>query len=878
MNLRDLKLRLRAVFSPNRVERELDEELSFHIEREARRLIDDGMSPEEARMQAQARFGSITVAADECRDQRGVGFIDTTTRDVIYALRIIARAPLVSATIVVTVGLGLGLVTVWFTVLNLFLFRVDAVPDIHEMFAVERPRLENDERPRFTHPQFEAMQRETHVFSGMYAELADIDTRVDGQLMAITLVSGNAFQVLGVHAAMGRTLLPSDDDRAAPQPVVVLSDKGWERRFKRDPNVVGRSIIVGGSPYEIVGVMPKEFRGLSVGAPDLWAPLTSLAAFRPIHRGREERVGIDIVGRLRPGITPENARAQLDAWYAGSTGIIERGASTVALAPRRGTVPQPLEALIVFAPLLFAFGLILMIACANVANLMLARGVSRHKEIGIRLSLGAPRRRIIRQWLTECLLLALGGAAVGFFVSRLAIEGTIAAVLANFPPDLGDISLRMPGADWRVALFLVFAAVIATGLFGLMPALQATRIDPVRTLRGELIRDARPGRFRSILIGLQVAASALLLICSAVFLRSAFASTSVDPGLRTADTLVIEITNETKRAAMIEAIARDTAIVSFAPTWPDLMNRPRAAVAQSPGVKARVGYKMAGPEYFDVLGIPILHGRNFAAHERTSAAAVIILSETTAARLFPNGNAIGQVLQLDPDQSTRLPDDLELESRTFTVIGIARDVAGFRIADFKEADVYVPTNATMAKTGIVARIHGEPLLARQQLLDRLTPVDPNMGQVWTMQTIARAETYLLATGFWATLVLGSLALVLTVSGLFSVLSYLVEQRTKEIGVRMALGATARNVTRLVISQTARPVIVGLIAGTALALALATTLLSIAGAGMIGNVIHVLDPIAYATSLLIIIAACALAASIPAARASRVDPMKTLRQE
>ncbi len=879
MNFRDLRLRARAVFAPRRIERELDDELSFHIERQTQKYVDDGMTPADARASALKHFGPVPLAADECRDQRGTAMVDNTIRDLRYALRSFARAPLVSFTIVATVGLGLGLVTVLFSVLNIFLFRVDNVPDIHEIFAVERPRDANDERARFTRRQFEAMARETSAFAGLYAELPDIDARVDGRMMSIVLVSGNAFQVLGVRPAIGRTLLPADDDRAAPQPVVLLSDRGWERRFGRDPNVLGRKIIVNGAPHEVVGVMQPGFRGLAVGAPDLFAPLSSLAEFRPIHRGREDSVGLDIIGRLKPGMAAATARAQLDAWDSQSAGAAtDRRDARILVVPRRGTVPQPLEALVLFAPLFFAFGLILMIGCANVANLLLARGVSRQREIGIRLSLGASRARIVRQLLTESLVLALAAALVGFLVSRVAIEGTLSTLLSSIPPDLGDITILTPPADWRVAVFLIAGAVMSTAFFGLIPALQATRIEPVRTLRGELIKDAKPGRARGFLVGLQVAASALLLICSAVFLRSAFASAMVDPGMRTADTVVIEIVNEPKRAAMIQALAAEPTIVAMAASWPDLLSRPRGALVQSPEAKATAAYKMVGAEYLGVLDIPIVRGRNFADRER--AAPVAVISETMARTLFPASDAIGQVIQLDadPNSPTRREDEPPLPSRSFTVVGIARDVPGFRLMDSKEPDVFVPASTDTPETSVIARVQGDPELARQRLLERLTIVDPNMGQILTMRTMARMETYFLQIAFWVTLVLGMLALTLTVSGLFSVLSYLVEQRTKEIGVRIALGATSRNVTRLILSQTARPVGFGLLAGASLALALATLLIAAPLAGAIAEVVHVTDPLAYAGSLLLIIAACLLAAAVPARRAARLDPMQTLRQD
>ena len=223
-----------------------------------------------------------------------------------------------------------------------------------------------------------------------------------------------------------------------------------------------------------------------------------------------------------------------------------------------------MEAIAVFAPLFFAFGLILLIGCANVANLLLARGVARQREIGIRLSLGASRRRIVRQLMTESLLLALVAAAGGYVVSRLTLEGAVYWAMRVMPVDLGDVNINVPAADWRVAMFLVVAAVAATAFFALMPALQATRIEPVRTLRGELVKDARPGRARNALIGVQVFASALLLICAAIFLRSAIASSRFDPGFRTADTVMIELVNEPKRAAMLQAIAAESTITAYA--------------------------------------------------------------------------------------------------------------------------------------------------------------------------------------------------------------------------------------------------------------------------------------------------------------------------
>ena len=890
-----LQSRLRSLFFRDGRESDLSEELQFHLERETERLQASGMPRDAARLQARRVFGGVEPIKDACRDARGTAFVDDTVRDIFYALRTFKRAPLVAFTIVSTVALGLGLVTVAFTLLNALLFRVDAVPDVHEMFAVERPRTADGESQGFTRAQFDALRRETTVFTDAYAALSDVDNRVDGRLMFGTFVTGNFFQVVGVSAARGRALTPDDDEPFAGQPVMVLSHRGWDRLFARDPAILGRRLPVDGVTFEIVGVMPEGFRGLTVAPDDYWAPLSMLGHVRPIHRGREANVGVGIVGRLKPGMSPQTARVGLAVWDAGqskgssidpstssgssrATSRDERGASNITLVPRRGTVEPNLETMLVFGPLFFAFGLILLIGCANVANLLLARGVARQREIGIQLSLGATRRRIVRQLLTESLLLALVAAVAGFAISRVVLEAIINAVMTSMPPDIGDIRLLVPEPDWRVVLFLIGGAVVSTALFGLAPSLQATHVEPAKIIRGEMMGNARPGRARNVLIGLQVSASALLLICAAVFLRSAFAAATFDPGMRTSDTVVVQIVNEPSRSAIVQAVTAEPSVAAVAASWPDA---PRAALAEASGAKATVAYELVSPEFFTVLDIRVVRGRAFTPAERTPNHSVAVVSETTARTLWPTADAVGQVMRLDPDltSETRRVDEPTLDSRTFTVVGVVRNVAGFRIAPFKEAVVYVPTSAAMPKTSLIARVHGDPELARQALLNRLTRIDPNMArQVVTMRTLVRMDAYLLQIAFWLTVVLGGLALALTVSGLFSVLSYLVEQRTREIGVRMALGATMRDVTRLVLSQSIRPVGVGLLIGGGSAAGLAALLRATLGAGTIGKIVHVLDPAAYALSLLVIVAACLLAAAVPATRAARLDPMQTLRQE
>lgn len=810
--------------------------------------------------------------------------------DLRDAWRALAKAPLAAGTIVVTVALGLGVVAVLFTVLNTLVFRTDEVADVDEIYAVERTALAGGESPAMTRPLFEALRTDTQVFTQAYATVPGVVLHTEGRRMAVTLVTADFFQATRVAPVMGRGLVPDDDAPAGGRPVLVLSHKGWERHFQRDPSVIGRKVLVNGAPFEIVGVTPAGFRGLEVGGPDLWAPLSQLAQFRPEDRGREHAARVEIVGRLRPGMSKDSARAQLDAWDANrSAPTTDRPATTLTLVPHRGTVPQPLEAIALSTPLFVAFGLILMTGCANVANLLLARGVARQREIGIRLSLGASRARVVRQLVTESVLLALLAAAGGYLVSRLALEGAVYGVMRTVPLDIGDVNLSVPAADWRVAVFLVIAALAATGAFALLPALRATAIDPVRTLRGELVHGARPGRARNALIGVQVLASALLLICAAIFLRSGLAAARFDPGLRTADTVLIDIDHEPTRPRMIQALSADATITASAAVRPQLLAPLRVAFADTgAGVgKTCVTFKAVSGTYFDVLGIPLVRGRTFLPSE-TDQHPVAIVSESVARALWPDGHGVGQSFRLEPEAGVQAPSGLlrinprapadaaAVPVQTVTVVGVARDVPGLRFTGIKEAGVFLPTRLDAPHTSVVARVQGPPTLVRQALFTRLTAIDPNMGAIVTLQSVARTETFFLSTAFWVSIVLGGLALLLTVSGLFSVLSYLVEQRTREIGVRMALGATPRTVTTLVLGQVTRPVLAGLAAGAALAAALAMAVLATPVGALVSQIVHVTDPVAYLASLVLILAVCLLAAWIPAARAARVDPMRTLR--
>jgi predicted permease len=873
-------------------EGELDEEPAFHIERETRKQIAAGLSPRDARTRALARFGPVPLAADQCRDARGTSVVDDLGRDVRYAFRTFGRAPLAALTIVATVAVGLGLVAVVFTVFNMFFLRVDAVRNPGELYAVElhSGRDDEEERIRLTRADYDALRRETSVLTDAFGMMNDGDpnvTRIDGRPAIAVFVTGNFFQALGVQAALGRPLTPGDDEPAAGHPAIVLSHAGWRKLFQEDQAVIGRRVVADGAQYEIVGVMPDGFRGLGTTPPDLWAPTALSGRFRDGDAGREDEIPVEVIGRLKPGLSPEAAGAALSSWASGRLQLPPSRQIRVSLTPRQGTLSSDGFAL-VFSPLFFAFGLILAIGCANVANLLLARGVARQREIGIRLSLGASRRRIIRQLLTESLLLALAAAACGVIVSWLFLEVTLHIVIATLPPEIAQFvilfNLAAPTPDWRLLLFIGAGAIVSTVFFGLAPALQATRLELVPTMRGEVTRDARPGRARHALIAVQVGASALLLIGAVIFLRGALRAATAAPGARTSDTVKVSIANEPRRAALLQAATAHPLVVAVAAAAPQARGVIDTSLSSGAGGPSRlpVGQQAVSSEYFDLLGIDVVSGRRFTQAERTAEAGVVVVSESIARQLWPKGDGVGQVVRVEappsasPDAPSRPSAGARSTtvplSRTMTVVGVVRDSSGS-----SAVGVYLPTGLESPDTSFYLRVRGNPEQARQALVEGLSRIDPAVF-ILTMRAMARMGTYMLQLGFWLTVALGGLALVLTVSGLFSVLSYVVEQQAKEIGVRMALGATTRNVAGLVLSQSIRPVGIGLAAGGGLAAAVAIVLMATPAAAEIGNTVNVLDPVAYAAGLLVIVTSCALAVSVPALRAARIDPIATLRKD
>ena len=880
MRLSDLRLRIRALLLPRRAERDLHDELNFHLEMQARKHRAAGMDAPQAWQSARRRFGSEALVGDSCRDVRGVAMLETVWRDIRYAVRSLRRAPIFALTVVGTIALGLGLNTAVFTIFNAYVLTPFAVHDPYSLYEFGWNTRAGREH-RFSWPEVERARADATVFSEIYAERPQLVTRIDGHTAYTLLVTGNYFRMLGVEPALGRVLESSDAVAPGREAVAVLSHAFWQRHFGADPTVVGRTILIQGYPCEVVGVARAGFEGLSQTPPhDIWVPITldPMLEDGPNLFGAAAPNRLSMVGRFKPGVSKQAAEAALLVWAQRETATApeDNTAAAAYLESRASSIPVSPKLLLALSPVVAAFGLVLLIACANVGNMMLARGLARQREIGIRLTLGAARRRIVRQLLTESVLLAVPAAAAGFVVSRLAVTGAVSALLATMPSEFVEFVRVAPlPPDTRVLTLTMLAALATSIVFGLAPALQTTRANVVHMARGDFGSDFGPARMRRALVIVQIMASVTLLITSAVLLQSARHFADVDPGVRTRDVISLDI-REPFRQRVLEGLAASPVVTAIAAASPTPLNATSPAVAVALSASAdllQTRYRFVSPGYFDVFGVPIVGGRNFTSAEARAGAGVAIVSESAARRWWPDGRAIGQPVRIVPD--TRVDRAARIRRHhTVQVVGVARDTP-VDISDAGPVSVGLHLPIDPADTGaeLAVRVAGEAEAARRSLDQSLAVAAPGAVQeIHKLQEFAAGRLYPYQAASWVAGAIGVLALLLTISGLYGVLSYLVAQRAKEIGIRIALGATVRDVVVLVFAQSLRLATIGAMVGVAVALGAAKVF------GWRIVMLRAFDPTAYIAGVLVVAAACAIASSIPAGRAARIDPMTTLRAD
>jgi predicted permease len=861
----------------DRFEDDLDQELRFHREMAQQDLLRRGVPTEDITAATARALGNITLAQEDSREVWNFAIIESLLQDIRYAIRGFLQKPAFAATVIGTIGLALGLNTTVFTIFNAYVLRTFAVRD---PYALQQFKWVTKNGPghRFSWREFEELRRQKIAFDGLFA-CQTLQVRLEGFGTIGQLVSGDYFSTLGAGPSQGRTLLPEDAAVPGSGAVMVLSYGMWKNRFGADPNILGRKIMLHSQPLVVVGVTRPEFSGIENVPIDYWIPLSmapllddSASLFGPGNPGR-----LWIVGRLKPDIAPEQAKAELTVWSRRTTAALPESewATGAVLIPRATSIPINTEMIAIFAPLVVAFALVLLIACANVANMMLARGLARQREIGIRLSLGAARSRLIRQLLTESLLLALPAAAAGFIISQATIHLATKLMYATIPSEVGRwLHIADLSPDAHVFAFILIASVLCTVAFGLAPALQATRSTLVEANRGDFSNEHRPARLRNALVISQVTVCALLLICAAVVLRNGRNVAAQDVRLSTHGVLDVHL-QERFQAKAAERLRSEPWVESVAAAWrAPLYGSLRAIPISTLGASGRLraGYNFVSPEYFSAFRIPVLRGSNFSSEEANAGAPLAIVSERTAARLWPDREALGQSFQIAPDNEidryNRLP-----KFASARVIGVVGDVMSGRLADGLDSTlIYFPTSSVRrGNDSLLVRVKGDPEAMRSALDAVLAGTVPGaVDQINPMEQVLAMQIYPFRIFFWLLAFLGGLALVLTVSGIYGVLSYLVSQRMKEIGIRIALGASTGGVVRFVLRQSMRLAVAGITLGVLLALGVARLIASQL------VMVNLFDTVAYLAVVLLVSLAALAASFFPAYRAVNVDTATTLR--
>jgi len=805
--------------------------------------------------------------------------VDSLFQDIRYAARTLRRAPLFAATVAATMGLGLGLLGSAFTILNAYLLKPIDLPDPRALHALSWD-TESTRRQRFTMADYEALQPEARRFAEV-AAAHDVAIMQDAVSTGGLLVTGNYFELLGARPALGRVLRPADAAVRGGGAVVVLSHQAWRSRYGSDPAIVGQRIQLGRERFEVVGVAEPHARVTGQEFVTFWAPLTMAGAFPGIDPWSEpDAASLVVMGRLRPGVTAAPLRAWFDVWlrqrYPATSDAAPVAVRVDSLATR---ITLDGRTLTLFVFIMSAFGLVLLVASANVTNLMLARALARQPEIAVRLALGASRWRVARQLIVESLVLAVPAVAAGLALVLVTARVFPAVILATFPGSVAPVeNILVPlDADWRVMACLAAAAVLSAVLMTLAPAgrLAGTRL--AHASRRDASSDARGSRLRSGLVAVQIGACALFLVGAVGLLDES--SRLANPQPKLTYKRVSLISSDPKvRAAVATRLASDAAVEQVAVAWkPPLFAGPlptTRVTASATSVAQNVGYTGVSPEYFTLFEIQIVRGRTFTPAEAAAGAAVALVSEATAAALWPGLDPLGQTLDLAAVPGGRA--DRRLPRGRVQVIGVTEDVVSGNIFDEVDAScVYFPTDAqALTNMSLLVRARTDDVAAlRSAVTSAMKEVAPEMPfQVLPIRTMVGLAVWIFQAFSVAASLLGIVGLLFAYSGTHAVVSFLVAQRTREFGVRMALGASAWRIVWGMLVETSRTASIGLAAG----------LLAAAGLlGLIRGSVSILPDFGvhpFVVGAAIVTVATAAAALLPLRAAARIDPAQALRTE
>ena len=769
-------------------------------------------------------------------------------QDIVYAVRGFRRSPGVVLTVIVTVGLALGLNTTMFTIFNAYVLRPFDVRDPYGIYTLSWATRNGKRNPTFA--EFEQLSaRSSSIETAFLTEM--IPVTIEGQTYMGQRVSANYFETLGVSAAMGRVAVERNS------PVMVLSYGAWKTKFNSDPQILGRSLAVAGEMHTIVGVGRAGFEGVAPAPMDFWIPLSN------DHPATLNGAMV----RLKQGTSPREAQAELTVLGASLSADKPSGEGTIGAELTSNAAPFSIlkgANYILFAPIFVAFGLILLIACANVANVLLARAAGRRKEMAIRLALGAGRSRIVRQLLVESMLLAIPAALAAFAIAQVTTRFALQLYFALVPHLLSGLVRILPlDPDLRVFGFLLIAAFGSTLAFGLAPAIHAARANV----------NFQRSRLRNTLVVSQVSVCVLLLIVSGILLRGNSALERYDPGFGTHNIFDLQVQNAATVSAMdklrFEPWVENVSAVNRSP----LTGVRTIPVATLTGAPIRTGYDFVSPEMFDLLRVPILRGRPFTAQEGIAEAPAAIVTESTAKNFWPGRDPVGQVIRIEPQAA--VDRDQVPAFRRAQVVGVVRDIATVDVFTSTATPVFFfPTHPRSANVqALMVRVKQDSRETRRLLLETMERLAPGSTRLaFSFDEMLGVEMFPFRMSLAIAAFLGGLALVLAVSGVYGVLSYLVEQRMREIGIRMALGASTAAVVRLVLGQSARFAIWGIGLGGLMALGISRLFASFL------EQLNTYEPLVYLVAACAVFAAAMLAAYVPSRRAARVEPVSTLRHE
>jgi putative ABC transport system permease protein len=875
----------KSVMQRSQLEHDMDAELRFHIESRAEDLKRSGLAPDDALRQARLEFGGLESHKDEMRTSLGLRWWDELRADLRFALRMMAKNRGFTAAAVLTLAMGIGANTAIFTVVNATLIRPLPYPNANRLVMVWESRRVDGDKPNTTSPAtFMNWQERNTAFEKMAVTFNGSSVLTGGDVpeqLPVQLVSPNFFSLLGTNAALGRVFNP-DQEQPGAADVALLSFELWQRRFGANPNILGSKIILDGDPTTIIGVMPRSSQffvkenSFGQEKPQLWLPMT----FSEKSRARHGRY-LQAVGLLRPGVTLAQAQSAMQGL---ATQLAKEDPASmkdwgVKLVPLRTQLVGAIEPGLRL--LLAAVALVLLIACANIATLFLARAIARRHEIAIRMALGAETGRVVRQILTESCLIAVCGGIGGILLALWATQ----ALQLLAPLDL--VPLEGVHVDAWVLGFTAIISAITGLLFGIVPALQTARSAPREPLQEgrTLAGGAHQNRVRNGFAVAQIALALILLAASGLLIRSFSRLTQVDPGFQADHVLTahIQLPNSAKykdearsrqffsdlltrlrqlpdvRSASADSFLPFSGIISG--TGVEVEGRPSLPISQQPSVNVAV----VEPQFFETMGIPLLRGRTFTDREATELSHKVVISQAMARELWPNEDPIGKHVTIH----------MKREDAPSEVIGIAGDVKHAGLDEEVHATAYWPyPELTFGFMTLIIRTDGDPLRlapAVRQVVSSLDKDQP-VTDIRTMESLLAAST--VRTRFATVLMaaFSAMALLLAMLGIYGVVTYNVEERTREIGIRLAFGASRAGIQRMLLKQGMWLTLWGTLGGTVAALVLTRLLAKL----LFGTKAY--DPATFVSVAVLLSATALLACALAAKRATGMQPLQALRCE